>query len=87
MTIEQRHFDEAERMMPRTFSEHSAPYLEGYRYALAWHLAGKPAPTPERSRATACVYESGTAERDAWDFGWGNGFRHGERIAHEEIGQ
>lgn len=87
MTIEPHHFDQAERMMPETFSQHSAPYLEGYRYALAWHLAGKPAPTPERNRDTACVYEPGTAEFDAWQFGWGSGYRHGERLAHEETPQ
>ncbi|WP_280554523.1 hypothetical protein [Halomonas sp. 25-S5] len=71
--IEQRHFDEAERILSGGFAQHSEAFHEGQRYALAWCLAGKPKATPERNRETACPYESGTAERDAWQSGWASG--------------
>lgn len=73
MTIEQRHFDEAERMLTGSFAQHSDAFREGQRYALAWCLAGKPAATSERNRETACPYERGTTERDAWQSGWASG--------------
>ena len=71
--IEQQHFDEAERILAGSFAQHSPAFLEGQRYALAWCLAGKPPATHERNRETACPYENGTAERDAWQSGWASG--------------
>jgi len=71
--IEQRHFDEAERILAGSFAQHSPAFLEGQRYALAWCLAGKPPATHERNRETACPYERRTAERDAWQSGWASG--------------
>lgn len=71
--IEQRHFDEAERILAGGFAQHSEAFHEGQRYALAWCLAGKPKATPERNRETACPYERGTPERDAWQSGWASG--------------
>jgi len=68
--IEQRDFDEAERMLADGRGRHSEAFHEGRCYAMAWCLAGKPAPTPERNRETACPYERGTAECDAWNSGW-----------------
>lgn len=71
--IDQHHFDEAERILGGSFTQHSPAFLEGKLYALAWCLAGKPPATHERSRETACPYDRGTAERDAWQSGWASG--------------
>jgi len=68
--IEQHHFDEAERMLADSRGRHSEAFHEGRCYAMAWCLAGKPKATPERNRETACPYERGTAECDAWNSGW-----------------
>ncbi len=80
MTIEQRHFREAEAMLPRIHTDRSAEYREGFIYALAWAIAGRPEATPERSKDRDCPYGTGYAERDAWFYGWGNGFRHAQQI-------
>lgn len=79
MSMEPRHFQEAEARLPDTFAEHSAAYREGFTYALAWAIAGRPAATPERSKDRDCPYGAGSPERDAWFYGWGNGFRHAQR--------
>lgn len=71
--IEQHHFDESERILAEGASQRSDAFREGQRYALAWCLAGKPEPTSERNRETACPYARGTAERDAWQHGWASG--------------
>lgn len=51
----------------------STALLDGKLEAMAWCLAGKPAPTPEHNRTTANPYEVGTAESDAWQAGWAQG--------------
>lgn len=77
--MKQRHLEEAEAMMPASFAEHSAEYLDGFRYALAWALAGQRGPTEGSSKDTMNHHAPGTPERDAWFYGWGNGFRHAQR--------
>lgn len=73
--IEQHHRDEARRLTLQQYPEHSEAFRGGASYALAWCLAGRPRPTRQESRATACTYAPGTAEHDAWQSGW--------RVAYE----
>lgn len=71
--IHQDYLDEASRLLSNHRSDNSQAFCEGRHYALAWCLAGKPKPTPDRNRSTACRYHSGTAEHEAWHSGWASG--------------
>ena len=78
--ITREHVAQADAMLTASDGERSAPYRHGYVYALSWALAGRPAPTPERNKDKDNPHPRGSAERDAWLFGWGNGLRHAQRI-------
>lgn len=70
------HYEEALRLMAVHFSHHvtrSRSMWEGCQEGLAWCLAGKPAPTSTRNRATHNPYAAGTSEDESWQAGWAQG--------------
>jgi hypothetical protein len=74
MTIEARHFEQARALVAEHTATRSPEYRAGYTYMLAWHLAGRPAPTEDRCREHDCPHDHGTAQRDAWASGWFDAF-------------
>jgi hypothetical protein len=85
MTIDPHHFARARELMPDDVREpRSQAFQEGWTYAMAWCLAGRPAPTETRNKDRDCPYPHRSAERDAWFWGWGSGKRVADR---NEVGR